>query len=111
MTGYKTTYESSKMFCVFDGFKIPDRTGARTKRFSWVLARDSISTELLQGCPVVTASGQKIGVVEGMLVDKKTRQLSYVMLSGTGVSASIAIPWKALYFDSALARLVFYTYC
>lgn len=79
-------------------------------RFSWVYARDSIATELLQGCPVVTAEGDKIGEVEGLLVDAKTHHVRYVMLSHEIGSASVAIPWQALYFDSALARLVFYTY-
>lgn len=58
----------------------------------------------------MTASGEIIGKVESILVDVKTRQLRYVMLSPRLASASVAIPWHALYFDSALARLVFYTY-
>jgi len=82
--------------------------GAR--RFSCVVARDSAATELLHGCPVVTASGATIGKVKSILLDSKTRQLRYVMLTTQHGNASVAIPWHALYFDSALVRLVFYTY-
>jgi hypothetical protein len=84
------------------------RTGNR--RFSCIFARDSIATELLHGCPVVTAAGDTIGNVKSILIDARTRQLRYVMLAPRRGSASVAIPWHALYFDSALARLVFYTY-
>lgn len=67
----------------------------------------------------MTAEGRRIGTVDALLIDRKTRQLRYVILdekasraSGTngGKTAAIAIPWQALYFDSAMARLVFYTY-
>lgn len=96
-------------------------------RFCRIFACDSIATELLQGCPVVTADGRRIGNVDALLIDRKTRQLRYVLLEDRAVrtsrannangsqatvpqSAAIAIPWQALYFDSAMARLVFYTY-
>lgn len=87
-------------------------------RFCRIFACDSIATELLQGCPVVTAEGRRIGTVDALLIDRKTRQLRYVILedkgnrsNGTAIkTAAIAIPWQALYFDSAMARLVFYTY-
>lgn len=96
-------------------------------RFCRIFACDSIATELLQGCPVVTAEGRRIGTVDALLIDRKTRQLRYVILDdnaermsssangvagGAGIakSAAIAIPWQALYFDSSMARLVFYTY-
>ena len=80
------------------------------KRFACVVARDSVATELLHGCPVVTASGATIGTVKSILIDSKTHQLRYVMLTPQRGNASVAIPWHALYFDSALVRLVFYTY-
>jgi len=84
-------------------------------RFSRIVAADSISTELLQDCPVVTADGSHIGTVDALLIDRKSRQLRYVLLDERGSarkasSAAVAIPWHALYFDSAMARLVFYTY-
>lgn len=86
----------------------PSLIGA--KRFSCIVARDSAATELLHGCPVVTAGGEPIGHVKSILIDIKTRQLRYIMLSPRRGNASVAIPWHALYFDSALVRLVFYTY-
>lgn len=76
----------------------------------FVFARDNTAAELLRGCPVVTATGERIGYVSSILVDAKTRQIRYVMLQGGSGKTSIAIPWHALYFDSALIRLVFYTY-
>jgi sporulation protein YlmC with PRC-barrel domain len=83
-------------------------------RFCRIFACDSIATELLQGCPVVTAEGRRIGTVDALLIDRKTRQLRYVILEEkanlSAKTAAIAIPWQALYFDSAMARLVFYTY-
>jgi hypothetical protein len=82
----------------------------RAKRFSCIFARDSAATELLHGCPVVTGAGESIGSVKSILVDSKTRQLRYVMTSSGKGDASVALPWHALYFDSVLARLVFYTY-
>ena len=64
----------------------------------------------------MTADGRRIGKVDALLVDRQTRQLRYVILEDKTnrteepATAAIAIPWQALYFDSAMARLVFYTY-
>ena len=82
----------------------------KSRRFACIFARDSVATELLHGCPVVTGAGERIGNVRSILIDAKTRQIRYVMLSTSTSSNSIAVPWHALYFDSALVRLVFYTY-
>lgn len=94
-----------------------NRLNPHGTRFRRVLARDSVATALLHGCPVVTADGAEIGHVESLLIERKTRQLRYVMLKRKthavepGITdAAIAIPWQALYFDSATACLVFYTY-
>jgi hypothetical protein len=81
------------------------------RRFSCIFARDSVATELLHGCPVVTGAGDRIGTVKSILIDTKTRQIRYVILSSTiARNTSVAVPWHAMYFDSALVRLVFYTY-
>jgi sporulation protein YlmC with PRC-barrel domain len=89
----------------------PNPGGARFRR---VFARDSTTMALLQGCPVVTAEGAELGTVESLLIERKTRQLRYVVLTcktgENGNSAAVAIPWQALYFDSATSCLVFYTY-
>jgi len=87
-----------------------EQTGLRETRFSRVLARDSLASELLQGCPVVTATGMMIGRVETLLIDRRTRQLRYVTVLSGNNDASIAIPWHTLYFDAALARLIFFTF-
>lgn len=86
----------------------PSRTGS--KRFACIVARDSSATELLHGCPIVTAGGEHLGKVKSILIDARTRQLRYVLMTRFPGSATVAIPWHALYFDSALARLVFYTF-
>lgn len=83
------------------------RTG---RRFSCIFARDSVATELLHGCPVVTGAGDVIGKVRSILIDASTRQIRYVILSSSQSKTTVAVPWHALYFDSALVRLVFYTY-
>src|SRR3569832_2593317 len=91
------------------GSRAPE-TKASEIRFACIVARDSSATELLHGCPVMSASGELIGRVKSILIDAKTRQLRYVMLSTRRGRATVANPWHALYFDSALARLVFYTF-
>jgi hypothetical protein len=78
-------------------------------RFVRLSARESGTVELLRGCVVVSAGGERIGTVEHLMVDARTRRLRYVLLSRRGGGAMIALPWHALYFDAALARLVFYT--
>ena len=89
------------------------RRSARIKtgptRFQRLCAHDSSTADLLYGCPVVTARGEKIGIVDHLMVDVKTSQLRYVMLAPKRRGAVVAIPWQALYFDAAMAQLVFYT--
>jgi hypothetical protein len=80
------------------------------QRFACIFARDSTATELLHGCQIVTAGGEHLGRVKSILIDARTRQLRYVLMTRFAGSATVAIPWHALYFDSALARLVFYTF-
>jgi hypothetical protein len=81
----------------------------RAPRFSSLFARDASATEMLQGCPVVTAAGDWIGAVRSILIDAHSRQLRYVMLLSRPGNAMVAIPWHALYFDSSLSRLVYFT--
>lgn len=94
----------------FGGMPRARRANAGPPRFTRVSVRESTAAEMLQGCPVVTADGEPIGQVEHLMIDVRTHQLRYVILScGDQCAAEIAVPWKALYFDSATARLVFYT--
>jgi hypothetical protein len=81
----------------------------RAPRFSSLFARDASATEMLQGCPVVTATGDWVGAVRSILIDVRSRQLRYVMLLSRPGNALVAIPWHALYFDSSLSRLVYFT--
>ncbi len=82
----------------------------RPARYTRVPVDDSGSGAMLHGCPVVTANGEMIGRVQHLVVDVRTQQVRYVILGCGRRKAEVAIPWKALYFDSALARLVFYTW-
>jgi hypothetical protein len=97
-----------KLKTIDGGAAATNRPGG--KRFTCLLAGQSSATELLRSCPVVTASGQSLGRVRSVLVDTRTRQLRYVMLAPHQGKSPVAIPWHALYFDSALVRLVYYTF-
>lgn len=83
---------------------------ARRRRFACMAAGQSSATELLRSCPVVTASGQAMGRVKSVLVDVRSRQLRFVVVNSQASKAPVVIPWQALYFDSSLVRLVYYTY-
>ncbi|MFC7515006.1 PRC-barrel domain-containing protein [Herbaspirillum sp. GCM10030257] len=85
----------------------PPRNGP--KRFVRLSGQDSSTAELLAGCAVVTASGERIGHVDHLMIDAVTHQLRYVILSRRRSGAVVALPWQGLYFDAANARLVFYT--
>ncbi len=80
------------------------------RRFACMSAGQSSATELLRSCPVVTATGQAMGRVRSVLVDVRSRQLRYVVVAPQHGKANVVIPWQALYFDSSLVRLVYYTY-
>ena len=100
----------SDMSYTFDSGSHSSRKKYGGRRFSCIIARDSVATELLHGCPVVTGGGDLIGKGRSILIDAKTRQIRYVILSCSATQTSLAVPWHALYFDSALVRLVFYTF-
>ena len=87
----------------------PGRARTGPARFVRLSAHDSSTADLLFGCPVVTSRGEKIGIVDHLMVDVLTNQLRYVMLAPKRHGAVVAIPWQALYFDAAMAQLVFYT--
>lgn len=78
-------------------------------RFARLSADESSTADLLFGCPVVTAHGERIGTVDYLMVDILTHQLRYVVLARRKNEALVSIPWHALYFDAAQGRLVFYT--
>lgn len=80
------------------------------KRFTCMTAGQSSATELLRSCPVVTAAGQTMGQVRSVLVDVRSRQLRFVTVISNNSQATVTIPWQALYFDSDLVRLVYYTF-
>lgn len=96
------------MLKTFEGSIAGSRGGRR--RFACMHAGQSSATELLRSCPVVTATGQAMGRVRSVLVDVRSRQLRFVVVAPQHGKASVVIPWQALYFDSSLVRLVYFTY-
>lgn len=78
-------------------------------RFVPLAAHESSTADLLHGCPVVTANGERIGIVDRLMIDVVTHQLRYVVLARKSSGAVVALPWHALYFDAAQSKLVFYT--
>jgi len=83
----------------------------RVTRFIRVAADENNESGLLNGCQVVAADGTRIGSIQALIVDARTRRLRYVAVrchNGHHV-AEVDIPWETLYFDSAMARLVYYT--
>ena len=94
---------------IVEGGAVARPARAPAPRFSSLFARDASATEMLQGCPVVTAAGDWVGAVRSILIDARSRQLRYVMLLSRPGNAMVAIPWHALYFDSSLSRLVYFT--
>lgn len=88
-----------------------NRSSAGPGRFARLNANESSTADLLYGCPVVTAAGERIGCVDHLMVDVLTHQLRYVVLTCRRKGAAVAIPWHALYFDAGAGRLVFYTLC
>jgi hypothetical protein len=90
----------------------PSRTArvrAGPARFVRLAPTGSGTAVLLVGCPVVTASGEQIGIVDHLMVDVLTHQLRFVVLERKKYHALVTIPWQALYFDAGQGRLVFYT--
>ncbi len=90
--------------------KAPLNGSGTRKRFNCMTAEQSSATDLLRSCPVVTATGQAIGRVRSVLVDARSRQLRFVNLNTNNSMATVTIPWQALYFDSDLVRLVYFTF-
>lgn len=85
------------------------RNSARPPRFVRLDANSSSTAGLLEGCAVVTVGGERLGVVDHVIVDILTSQLRYVVLRRRKHCAEVTLPWHAMYFDSAAAQLVFYT--
>jgi len=102
-------YKERDMLRTFYGRPRNKPPGNGPKRFVRLSAQDSSTAELLTGCAVVTASGERIGHVDHLMIDAVTQQLRYVILSRRRSGAVVALPWQGLYFDAANARLVFYT--
>ena len=87
----------------------PARVKAGPARFVRLAPTGSGTADLFVGCPVVTAAGEPVGVVDHLMVDALTYQLRFVVLARKKYQAVVTIPWQTLYFDAGQGRLVFFT--
>jgi hypothetical protein len=78
------------------------------RRFACLYPPQSDTAQLLQRCPVMTMDGAVIGEVDHLMVDAASQQMRYVVLRDASGGKAVTIPWHLLYFDAALARLVFH---
>jgi sporulation protein YlmC with PRC-barrel domain len=66
-------------------------------------ARELISSERVQGTPVLTKDGEAIGEVHSLLVNKVTGNVPYALVSHGGFmginEAYHPVPWAALDYD------------
>lgn len=65
-----------------------------------LIARDNCG--MIQGCSAIDASGNALGSVNRVYIEKKSRLMRYVMVD------NIAIPWSCLFYDGR--KLVFHTF-
>jgi PRC-barrel domain len=63
-----------------------------------------IASDKVEGTKVVNREGEKLGSIHNLMVDKKTGQVQYAVLSFGGVlgigTDHYPIPWKALTYDT-----------
>jgi sporulation protein YlmC with PRC-barrel domain len=74
------------------------------------IARDEtmslIASDKVEGTPVFNRSGEKLGSIENFMVDKRSGQVEYAVLSFGGVLGMgtdyYPLPWKSLTFDTSV---------
>jgi PRC-barrel domain len=68
---------------------------------------DLIASDRVEGTPVRRSSGEKIGTIERLMIDKITGNVAYAVLSFGGflglAQKHAPIPWARLAYDPALA--------
>ncbi len=68
--------------------------------------RNLIAAEKVRGTPVFAADGAQLGVVEDLMLDKRSGRIAFVLMSYggfLGVGASLKpVPWAALSYDIRL---------
>ena len=66
-----------------------------------------IASDRVEGTPVVRASGEKIGTIERVMIDKVSGNVAYAVLSFGGFfglgEKHLPIPWAMLKYDTAAA--------
>jgi sporulation protein YlmC with PRC-barrel domain len=73
------------------------------------IARDEtmtlIASDKVEGTPVFNRQGEKLGSIHNFMVDKKTGQVEYAVLSFGGVlgmgSDFYPLPWQSLTYDTS----------
>ena len=67
---------------------------------------DLIGSDKVEGTPVYDAKGERIGAIERVMIDKKSGQVAYAVLSFGGFlgigSDYYPIPWASLKYDTSL---------
>ena len=67
---------------------------------------DLISSDKVEGTAVYDAKGEHIGSIEWVMIEKRSGQVAYAVLSFGGFlgigSDSYPIPWDALKYDTSL---------
>ena len=65
-----------------------------------------IASDKVEGTPVYDAKGEKIGSIERVMIDKRSGQVAYAVLSFGGFlgigSDYYPIPWASLKYDTSL---------
>ena len=65
-----------------------------------------IASDKVEGTPVYDAKGEKIGSIERLMIDKRSGQVAYAVLSFGGFlgigSDYYPIPWVSLKYDTSL---------
>jgi PRC-barrel domain len=62
-----------------------------------------ISADKVQGTPVASPAGERIGTIEKLMIDKPTGKVAYAVMSFGGVlgvgKSRYPLPWNMLEFD------------
>src|SRR2546428_13444320 len=69
---------------------------------------DLIGSDKVEGTTVYDAKGEKMGSIERVMIEKRSGQVAYAVLSFGGFlgigNDSYPIPWAALKYDTSLCR-------
>ena len=73
-------------------------------------ARPCSAADHLDGCEIVSGTGDVLGTVHALLLESGTRRLRHIIMHPSSGGCPVYLPWQSLYYDAALTRVVFYTF-